>query len=71
MDIQGYRHLISVAEWWQLKTPFTQWFTKNWSSVYRPLAAQMEVADGHALASDVGVSIVCEVSCMSVGQIVR
>ena len=52
---QGYAHYMSVAEWYHLRTPFTQWYTKNYTSVFKPLAEQMEVATGHAHASEVAL----------------
>ena len=32
--VQGYAHYLAVAEWYTLRTPFTQWYTKNYSSVF-------------------------------------
>ncbi|CAE7788072.1 icmt-1, partial [Symbiodinium sp. CCMP2592] len=40
----GYANFYAVSEWWTLKTAFTQWFTKNYTSVYQPLAAQMDIS---------------------------
>ena len=31
-----------------MRTPYSQWFTKNLTSVYGPLAQLLEVAPGHA-----------------------
>ena len=44
---QGYQHYFSVSEWYTLKTPFSQWFTKNFSSMARPLATQLEIEHTH------------------------
>ena len=48
---EGYRHYLALSEWWKHRTPFTQWYTKNFSSAYLPLCQQFEVGDYHARAS--------------------
>ncbi|CAE6950908.1 unnamed protein product [Symbiodinium sp. CCMP2592] len=45
--VEGYRHFIAVAEWYRFKTPFTQWFTKNYSGNFLPLAHMLEIGGGH------------------------
>ena len=45
---QGYVHYLSISEWWRLRTPLSQWFTKNFTSVWLPLADQLDIDTGHA-----------------------
>ena len=45
--VDGYRHFISTAEWYSLRTPYTQYFTKNHAGNYLPLAHLLEVGTRH------------------------
>ena len=46
--IDGYQIFLGVAEWYSLRTPFSQWFTKNYASMFLPLAAELGLSvDGH------------------------
>ena len=51
-NVQGYRNYLAVPEWYKLRTPFFQWYTKNYASVCLPLAQQLECADGHVWGLD-------------------
>ena len=57
----GYANFLAVSEWWSLRTAFTQWFTKNFTSVCQPLAEQMDFSsEQHALHSVVVLSPLVE-----------
>lgn len=46
---EGYSVFVAVAEFWKMKTPFTQWFTKNYASMFMPMCNEMGLSiDGHA-----------------------
>ena len=36
--VNGYRHFMALAEWYRLRTPFSQWFSKNMAGVFCPFA---------------------------------
>ena len=46
-NADGYRHYVSIPEWYALRTPFTQWYTKNFSSVFLPTADAMQFGCQH------------------------
>ena len=46
--VDGYRNFISVTESYHFKTPFTQWFTKNYVGGFLPAAHLLELGPGHA-----------------------
>lgn len=50
-SVDGYRNFLAVPEWWKLKTPFSQYFTKNYSGNFLPLAHVMGLSPGHVLYS--------------------
>ncbi|CAJ1442941.1 unnamed protein product [Effrenium voratum] len=39
----GYCHFLAANEWYQLKTPFSQWFTKNWCTVASEIGAEWKI----------------------------
>ena len=45
--VDGYKHFISIPEWYHFRTPFSQYFTKNYSGVFLPLAHTFELSTGH------------------------
>ena len=46
--IDGYQIFLGVAEWYSLRTPFSQWYTKNYASMFCPFAAEVGLSvDGH------------------------
>ena len=46
--VDGYCNFWSVSEWWNMKTRFTQWYTKSFSSQFLPFAAELRLSPGHA-----------------------
>ena len=36
--VDGYRNFMAMSEWYRLRTPFSQWFTKSMSAVFCPFA---------------------------------
>ena len=50
-SLDGYKNFVAIAESWRLKTPFTQWFTKNYAGVFLPLCHLMDVGPGHVRRS--------------------
>ena len=46
-NLDGYKNFVAFAEWWRVKTPFTQWLTENYAGVFLPLCHRMDVGPGH------------------------
>lgn len=47
--MNGYRHYWGVPEWYQLRTPFSQWFTKSFAASFSPFMDSLGMeALGHA-----------------------
>ena len=46
--LDGYRHYLATSEWWNLRTPFYQWYTKNYTSGLVPLLEDLRLSVGHA-----------------------
>lgn len=45
--VDGYKCFISVGEFYQLRTPFYQWFTKNFVQSVQPYVEEMVLSPGH------------------------
>ena len=43
----GYRMFIRCSQWWSMKTPFYNWFTKNYATMVVPLGSQFELDAVH------------------------
>ena len=46
--MDGYSHYIPVSHWWRVKTPFYNWYSKNFASILEPLCIKFEFGLGHA-----------------------
>ena len=63
--MDGYCRFVAMAEWWRLKTPFSQWFTKNYTGVFLPLAHLLGMEVGHvALSANEQVHEVLRMLCL-------
>ena len=46
-DLDGYRHMMSVSEWWKFKTPFASWYAKSFANVVKPMLADWNFGPDH------------------------
>ncbi len=44
----GYEHFLACSEWWTLKTPFYQFYSKNYSNAVMPFLEELRLSSGHA-----------------------
>ena len=60
-SVDGYSMFFSTAEWYQLPTPFSQWYTKSWSIAALEVSELWGIEPNHAL--QVGVKTVLKFLC--------
>lgn len=46
-DIQGYQCLLPTSHWWPFKTPFYNWYSKNYQTGIEPIMKQMDLSGPH------------------------